>query len=196
MVRSKRAMRNWRSTTPSPHSAAAIFRLMVFADLPIEVDEFDGTGGSGKFFRGFAVDGFAGRREKLMEFSDGLGAALFGGVECVGGFATSEGVAEIGGESFGCEIGEGIAGGGELAGGELLGFPGLCQGGLAGSGVAVGFFENLDADFEIAQGLACAGDLISVALQGTGRRFDTGAVLFGAAAGGGFSSFCLVEIFP
>ena len=89
-----------------------------------------------------------------------------------------------------------VSGGGELTGGELLGFPGLCQGGLAGSGVAVSFFENLDADFKIAQGLACAGDLISVALQGTGRRFDTGAVLFGAAAGGGFSSFCLVEIFP
>ena len=59
----------------------------------------------------------------------------------------------------------------------------------------MGFFEDFDAGFEIAQGLAVTGDLIAVELQGTGRRFQVGAGLFGDAADGGFGGFGLAEFF-
>ena len=182
-----------------------------------------------------AVDGFAGIGEEVMKFFDGLGAALFGGVEFAGRLATGERVAEIGlgiaaavegeegagsdaavfsfaaagfllgdgaletfeigGESFRGKFGEGFARGCQLAASLLFDFAGLDQGGLAGSGIAVGFFENLDAGFEIAQGLPGAGDLLAVALQGIGCLFQTGTVLFGAAAVGGFGSLGLAEFF-
>ena len=65
-----------------------------------------------------AVGGFAGAGEELVEFPDGEGAALFGGVEFVGGLATGEGVAELGGGVGGAVEGE-LGAGGDAA---ALGF--------------------------------------------------------------------------
>ena len=83
-----------------------------------------------------AVDGFAGGGEEEVEFFDGFGAALFGGVEFAGGLAAGLGVAEVGLGIAGAIEGEAVAGDEALVFG--LAAAGFLLGDGAGEAVEIG----------------------------------------------------------
>lgn len=152
-------------------------------------------------FRGGSVAG-----QRVTQFGVGISTAVKGeavaGDEAeifglaAAGFLLGDGAGEaveIGGEDIGDESCQRGASGGEERGSLLLGVAGPDESFFAGCGITVGFLKDLEFGFEVAEGLAGLGGLVSVGLEMGGGGFEAMAELTSVVASGRFGFFSLIE---